>query len=191
MFVVWWMRPQVPGPNILGMGRFNRRNSYPPSDVAGPEEDQVVRQYRYLLRTAPPDALEAAHTEALARLPRPQRAALLATVQNALVAGQRLTADDCEPLAHLMTLGERRSPGVLLGEYPTHLRRDLAEGVIHSEAVFGLFGGYASWDGSEPQSKDDPEQAAAGFTTDSGRWSLDKKSQADAAYPGFTGELPP
>jgi hypothetical protein len=31
-------------------------------------EDQGVRQYRVLLRTAPADAVEAAHSEALVRL---------------------------------------------------------------------------------------------------------------------------
>jgi hypothetical protein len=31
-------------------------------------EDQAVRQYRYLLRSAPSDALEAAHAQALSRL---------------------------------------------------------------------------------------------------------------------------
>jgi hypothetical protein len=37
-----------------------------PDDPVAADEDPVVREYRYLLRTAAADALEAAHTEALA-----------------------------------------------------------------------------------------------------------------------------
>jgi hypothetical protein len=46
----------------------------------GTPEDQVVRQYRYLLRTAPPDALEAAHVEALSAIGPDHRETVLRTV---------------------------------------------------------------------------------------------------------------
>ena len=44
-------------------------------------EDPVIRQYRFLLRTAPLDALEAAHVEALTPMAPEVRAAVLSGVQ--------------------------------------------------------------------------------------------------------------
>jgi hypothetical protein len=119
--------------------------------VDGPDlEDLVVRQYRYLLRTAPADALEAAHVQALSELGDNARAAVLRAVQTALVCGLRLSFEQRRELAHLITLGERRAPGAFLGALEEHWRRELADHVVLAEASFGLFGGYAAWDGSEP-----------------------------------------
>ena len=118
------------------------------------EEDVVERQYRYLLRTAPADALEAAHREALGAVTEDVRAAVLTTVQQALVAGQRLTTADTGALARLVTAGERRAPGAFLTDCPAVARRRLAEAVVDTEAVFGLFSGYAAWDGTEPELPD-------------------------------------
>ena len=109
-----------------------------------------MRQYRFLLRTAPLDALEAAHAEALPTLDRHQRAVLLHTAQDELVAGWRLDPDESARLAHLLTLGERRVPGAVLRACDPAVLQALAQAVIETEAVFGLFGGYAAWDGSEP-----------------------------------------
>jgi hypothetical protein len=132
-------------------------------------EDPVVRQYRFLLRTAPTDALERAHTEALRALTAEQRTALLGTVQHALVAGQRLTVENHEQIGHLFTQGERRTPGVLLRALPQDLLAALAAAAVGSEAAFGLFSGYAQWDGAEPEPADEP-WADHGFKPDSGRW---------------------
>lgn len=117
-------------------------------------EDQTVRQYRFLLRTAPMDALQAAHHEALDRLPADDRASLLRAVQDGLVAGQRLGPGDTAAMARLVSIGERRTPrGFLDACEPTPLH-SLAERVIQSEAVFGLFSGYAAWDGVDPAPAD-------------------------------------
>ena len=134
----------------------------------------MVRQYRYLLRTAPPDAMEAAHAESLPRLGEADRAAVLAAVQTGLVAGQRLTPEAGPTIAHLVVTGEHRDPGAFLRACPPGSLRTLAQAVIHSVAVFGLFGGYASWDGAEPEPVDDSAWRDAGFNPDSGRWSLDR-----------------
>lgn len=157
----------------------------------------MVRQYRYLLRTAPADALEAAHGEALRHLAFKDRAVLLATAQEVLVAGHRLTADDHDRLAHLVTVSELRTPGVLLAAYPTEPLRALAAAVIHSEATFGLFGGYAGWDGIDPEPEDDGAWADGGFDPDSGRWNVNRKvpahidSRINGASPGFLNGVPP
>jgi hypothetical protein len=115
-----------------------------------PPEDQSVRQYRYLLRTAPLDALQAAHDEALQHLSDVLRAGVLTAVQDGLVAGQRLRPGDTVAIARLVSIGERRNPrGFLDACDPTTLRA-LADAVNHAEASFGLFAGYAAWDGLEP-----------------------------------------
>jgi hypothetical protein len=136
------------------MAIFGGRGGHEQVETTAVEEDPIERQYRYLLRTAPVDALEAAHVEALGEVPDQVRAAVLATVQDALVAGQRLRPTDTVPMAHLLTVGERRAPGAFLGACPAGPRRELAEAVVASEAVFGLLGGYAAWDGAEPAPTD-------------------------------------
>jgi hypothetical protein len=115
------------------------------------DEDPVVRQYRFLLRTAPGDALDAVHREALEALPSDDRRAVLRTVQEQLVAGLRLDADDVPALARLVVLGERRSPGAVLRHADPPVLRRLAEAALASEAAFGLLTGYAAWDGADPE----------------------------------------
>ena len=57
------------------MGFFDRfRNNPQPS---GTDDDQAIARYRYLVRTAPPEAIEQAHAEAFARLTPAQRQRLL------------------------------------------------------------------------------------------------------------------
>jgi len=117
-------------------------------------EDQAVRQYRFLLRTAPLDALQAAHHEALDHLAEGQRALVLAAVRDGLVAGQRLTPGDTAAIARLVSIGERRDPRVFLDACDPTVLHALAEAVNQAEAAFGLFSGYAAWDGSDPAPRD-------------------------------------
>jgi hypothetical protein len=117
-------------------------------------EDQAVRQYRFLLRTAPLDALQAAHHEALDHLTEGARTHVLTAVQEGLVAGQRLGPGDTAAMARLVSIGERRNPrGFLDSCEPTALR-SLALAVNQSEAMFGRFAGYAAWDGVDPEPAD-------------------------------------
>ena len=124
------------------------------NDTDRAPEDQIVRQYRFLLRTAPLDALQAAHHEALDRLTEAARDQVLTAVQNGLVAGQRLGPGDTAAMARLVSIGERRNPrGFLDACEPTSLR-SLALAVNQSEAIFGHFAGYAAWDGVDPDPAD-------------------------------------
>ena len=122
-----------------------------------------MRQYRFLLRTAPLDALEAGHVEALAEMWRSRRSVVLRAVREGLVAGARLDPDDVGPIAHLIALGERRRPGDFLRACPGAVLTPLAGAVIVSEAMFGRFGGYAAWDGRDPDLADVGEWADGGF----------------------------
>lgn len=163
------------------MSRFFRRDRHAPrgADPADIVEDPVVRQYRYLLRTAPADAVEAAHAESLPRLGDADRAAVLRAVQTGLVAGQRLTPEAVTKIAHLLVSGEHRDPGAFLRACPPASLHELSREVIHSESAFGLFGGYAGWDGAEPEPVDDSAWRDAGFNPDSGRWSLEREPGRD------------
>ncbi|NYG07084.1 hypothetical protein BJ986_001571 [Phycicoccus badiiscoriae] len=117
-------------------------------------EDQTVRQYRFLLRTAPLDALQSAHHEGLDLLDEDKRARILRAVQDGLVAGQRLRPGDTGAIARLVSIGERRNPRGFLDACEPMALGALADAVIHSEAAFGLFAGYAAWDGLDPAPAD-------------------------------------
>ena len=160
----------------MGLKPVRRNRQAPPRDDP---EDQTVRQYRYLLRTAPLDALEAAHSEALSAVGPAHRQVILQTVQAELVAGAHLDADDVGPLAHLVTLGERRSPGVLTSSLAGPALGALAGAVIHSEPAFGLFAGYASWDGVDPIPPEERNDSEYGE-----RWHASKDAH-DGTTPGM------
>ena len=132
----------------------------------GLDEDPMVRQYRFLLRTAPADALVAVNTEALMALTATDRAAVLAIVQEQMVAGGRLTEDEVPAIARLVSLGERRRPGALLHHLAPATLGRLAEAALATEAAFGLLTGYAAWDGADPVAPTE-EQLEKDFGT---RW---------------------
>jgi hypothetical protein len=165
-----------------------------PDDSSG-VEDPVARQYRFLLRTAPADALEAAHAEGLRALAPEVRQAVLGAVQQGLVAGQRLGPDEVDTLGHLIVNGERRDPGSFLRACSPGALGALSQAVVESDATFGLFTRYVDWDGAEPEPADDSAWAAAGFNPDSGRWNTARGPGRDAtglphsggAGPGFGG----
>jgi len=160
----------------MGLKPVRRRRPVPPHDDA---EDPAVRQYRYLLRTAPQDALEAAHVDALSSVGPQHRETVLRTVQEELVAGAHLHADDVRPLAHLVTLGERRSPGALTSSIPEPALSELARAVIESEPAFGLLTGYASWDGIDPEPPVEHSESEYGE-----RWHAAKEAR-DNRTPGM------
>ncbi|MFP3714327.1 hypothetical protein [Puerhibacterium sp. TATVAM-FAB25] len=76
-------------------------------------DDVAVERYRYLLRTAPPDAVEQAHAEAFTQLTPEQRRRVLTELGSTLPAAERATADDPQSLARMATRAEMRNPGTL------------------------------------------------------------------------------
>ncbi len=95
------------------MGFFSRSESRTntPQNMT---DEQAVERYRYMLRTAPPDAIEQAHEEAFARLtPEQRRLALDQLASVASPAEQRQASDDPGSLARLATRAEIRQPGIL------------------------------------------------------------------------------
>ncbi|WP_409485069.1 hypothetical protein [Arsenicicoccus dermatophilus] len=91
------------------------RQGYPQQGSPGrpgqSEQDrQAIARYRYLLQTAPPEAVEQAHAEAFARLTPEQRRQVL---QGLADGGERVTADDPQSLARAATRAEYRQPGFM------------------------------------------------------------------------------
>ena len=87
----------------------------PPPPVPASTESQAVERYRYLLRTAPPDSIEAAHAEAFSKLTAEQRAEVLRQISAGLPESERAGAQssDAQGLARTATRAEVRQPGFL------------------------------------------------------------------------------
>lgn len=78
----------------------------------------AIDRYRYMVKTAPPDAVEQAHAEAFARLTAEQRRRVLAELANAAPPEERAAADatspdDARAMGRLATRTELRQPGFM------------------------------------------------------------------------------
>ncbi|MFD1721763.1 hypothetical protein [Amnibacterium endophyticum] len=97
-----------------GSARYGQRYDAPATRGAGRDEDEVaVERYRYLLRTAPPDAVEEVHAEAFARLTPQQRRAVFDDLSSHAAATDRPASDDPRTLARSATRSEMRHPGFM------------------------------------------------------------------------------
>ena len=75
---------------------------------------QAVARYRYMLQTAPPEQIEAAHAEAFARLTPEQRRLALQQLSQTVPENERAALrDDPRSLAQAATRAEIRQPGAL------------------------------------------------------------------------------
>jgi hypothetical protein len=76
-------------------------------------DEQALERYRYLVRTAPPDALEQAHEEAFAELTPEQRRLALRDLSAAVPEHERTGGDDPRSLARMATRAETSRPGTV------------------------------------------------------------------------------
>ena len=80
-------------------------------------DEQAIARYRYLLQTAPPEAIEQAHEEAFAQLTPQQRRLVLEQLGRAVPEYERLAEaplkDDPRSLARMATRAELRQPGTM------------------------------------------------------------------------------
>ncbi|KRF25280.1 hypothetical protein [Phycicoccus sp. Soil803] len=97
-----------PAPSASGPATSGPATSGPAS-----EDDRAIARYRYLLRTAPPEALEQVHAEAFARLTPEQRQQVLAELSSGLPAGESPPTADPQSMARAATRAELRQPGYL------------------------------------------------------------------------------
>ncbi|MDQ1597761.1 MAG: hypothetical protein QOI70_1185 [Microbacteriaceae bacterium] len=156
----------------------------------GRTEDEIaVERYAYLLRTAPPETLEQAHTEAFAKLTPTQRDLLFDRLTENVPPGERPTDSSPATLAKAATRAELQQPGTLartfggssfggMGGGPSFgsmfgssLLGSIAGYVIGSALVSTFFpmdygtdagAGYGGDQGSD-QSADGADSSASGF----------------------------
>jgi len=83
-----------------------------PRGVRG-DDERAVERYRYLLETAPPEAIEQVHAEAFAKLTPEQRRLVFAQLTENAPAGDAPRADDPQSLAQSATRSELRQPGTM------------------------------------------------------------------------------
>ncbi|WP_392542390.1 hypothetical protein [Oryzobacter telluris] len=103
------------GPTSSGWGAPSSATPAPPA--SGPSEDErAVARYRYLLRTAPPEQLEAIHREAFEKLTPDQREQLLRELASQAPEEAGTSAEPAD-LARAATRAEMRRPGTLQGTF--------------------------------------------------------------------------
>ncbi|MGE3289583.1 MAG: hypothetical protein AB7J32_26275 [Pseudonocardia sp.] len=76
-------------------------------------DEAAIDRYRYMLRTAPPDAVEQAHAEAFAKLTPEQRQKVLADLSATVPESERATSAEPQALARMATRAEMRRPGTM------------------------------------------------------------------------------
>lgn len=96
--------PQVPQ---APYGQAPRASQRPPMS----DDELAIERYRYLLRTAPPESIEAVHAEAFAKLTPEQRQQVYRSLAEQAPAGEQVTSDDPQVLARAATRQELRQPG--------------------------------------------------------------------------------
>ncbi|CAN5515820.1 hypothetical protein BH09CHL1_BH09CHL1_31830 [soil metagenome] len=101
--------------NILNrlFGKRPSQSNVPRTDGQPLSDEQAVERYRYLLRTAPPEAIEEAHAEAFAQLTPEQRRLVLEGLNNDAPVGERTDRDDPKSLARMATRAELQRPGTM------------------------------------------------------------------------------
>lgn len=85
--------------------------------ASNPADERAIARYLYLLRTAPPEAIEQVHAEAFGALTDAQRSELLARIGQELPPYERALASPVNGtpvgLARLITRAEMRRPGTI------------------------------------------------------------------------------
>lgn len=99
--------------NQSGFGQPQRpRRDVAPRPRPQNADQQALVRYRYMLQTAPPEALERAHEEAFARLTPEQRQMALQQMSQTLPASEtRNLSDNPRDLARAATRAEVQQPG--------------------------------------------------------------------------------
>jgi hypothetical protein len=91
-----------------------RGRTYEAQPVEPTADEQALARYRYMLRTAPPEAIEQVHAEAFEKLTPQQRRMLLEQLLADTPENERrYAADDPQTLARMATRAEVREPGVM------------------------------------------------------------------------------
>lgn len=173
------------------MGLFDRlfgaepQQQTPPPARPRTDDEIAVERYRYLLRTAPPEAIERVHAEAFAKLTDEQRAMIFTELSQNAPAGEQPRGQDAASLAQAATRSELRQPGTLERSFqgPTF-------GSMLGSSILGTVAGYVI--GSALVSafmpndfgNNDASGAGAGDQADSGSGDGSTDASADSSADG-------
>lgn len=93
----------------------DRRAEYgtPPATSPRSDDERAIERYRYLLRTAPPEATEQVHREAFEQLTPEQRQQVFRELSEGAPVGDAPKDDDPRTLAQSATRSELRQPGFM------------------------------------------------------------------------------
>ncbi len=181
----------------------------PPSQQAGEPakqppltDEQALQRYRYLLRTAPPEAIEQVHADAFAQLTPEQRASVLKELSRELPPSERTgmsAQPDPQSLARLATRAEMRQPGTMErafgggglgmgGVFGSSLLGSIAGSVIGSAIAHQLFGGFHGFGGMDSGAIASADTSNAEASDDAGDDSGDDVSDDTAADGGDFGD---
>jgi hypothetical protein len=156
-------------------------------------DEPALQRYRYLVRTAPPEAIEEAHREAFERLTPEQRDRVLRELNAAAPPNERVSGDgraDPETLARMATRAELRQPGILErsfqgpglgGMFASSLMGTIVGSVLGSAIAHQMFGGFPH----DAAARD--EGTSEGVAGDEGE--ADKKDLDDGAGDDFGGDV--
>lgn len=167
--------------------------------ATSPSDEQALQRYRYLVRTAPPEAIEEAHREAFARLTPEQRAQVLRELSAAAPPNERIDDPnhaDPQTLARMATRAELRQPGTmertlggggagpgLGGMFASSLMGSIAGSVIGSAIAHQFLGGFPH----SPENVSGDEVASSESATDDSDTGADDSDTAmdDSDTAGF------
>ncbi|GAA1688320.1 hypothetical protein GCM10009792_05130 [Microcella alkalica] len=85
----------------------------PPPRAPRGDDERAVERYRYLLETAPPEAIERVHAEAFAKLTPEQRRMVFDRLSESAPEGEAPRDDQPATLAQAATRSELRQPGTM------------------------------------------------------------------------------
>lgn len=140
-----------------------------PQSGPSQSDEAAIRRYRYLVQTAPPDAIERAHEEAFAQLTPEQRREVVRSLSSSLPAYERAGAsgDDPKSVARLATRAEMRQPGTIErtlgagGFFAGSLLSSLAGAFIGTAIAQHFMGGFGpAEDAGASDAQADAEQGA-------------------------------
>ena len=106
------------------------------------DDEIAVERYRYLLKTAPPEAIEQVHAEAFSKLTPEQRDILFVQLQENAAAGDAPTSKEPQALAVSATRSELRNPGTMERTLGGNGGQGVGLGGIVMGSLLGTVAGY-------------------------------------------------
>jgi hypothetical protein len=112
------------------------------ASAARSQDEVAIERYRYLLQTAPPEALEKVHEEAFAKLTPKQRRMVFDQLVEDAPQGDAPKADDPRSLAVSATRSEMRQPGTLERSFSNVSPAGPTFGSMFASSLLGNIAGY-------------------------------------------------